>query len=95
MILTLIAVTTTNDTADLPVKERQRNDSSLCPLIDYLENRILPSDEKKVRVVLVGEDHYTLVDDILFRVVSDKSLHIIPPTADQKNMWEQLHSGYI
>ena len=90
---TVIAATTAERATDPPLKERQRDDPSLKSVIDYLEQRVLPSEEKEAREILLSEDHYTLVDDVLFRVVPDKSLRIVPPTAERKSLWEQLHAG--
>ena len=72
---------------------RQREDPKLLPIITYLSEGKLPSDDQEAKFLLLNEDKYTLVDGVLFHIESDKSLRIIPPTADGKGLWEQLHSG--
>ncbi|CAC5386117.1 unnamed protein product [Mytilus coruscus] len=48
------------------IKEVQWQDPSLSPIIDYLENDILPDLKKEARCVLLKSNDYALIDDILF-----------------------------
>ncbi|CAC5414951.1 unnamed protein product [Mytilus coruscus] len=56
------------------IKELQRQDPSLSPIIDYLENDILPDLQKEARCVLLKSNDYALIDGILFhsRVAKSK-----------------------
>ncbi|VDI22280.1 Hypothetical predicted protein [Mytilus galloprovincialis] len=56
------------------IKELQRQDTSLSPIINYLENDILPDLQKEARCVLLKSNDYALIDDILFhsRVAKSK-----------------------
>ena len=75
------------------LENHQREDPKLLPIITYLSEGKLPLDDQEAKFLLLNEDKYTLVDGVLFHIESDKSLRIIPPTADRKGLWEQLHSG--
>ena len=50
---TVIASTTAERATDTPLKARQREDPSLKSVIDYLEQRVLPSEEKEARAILL------------------------------------------
>ena len=43
--------------------------------------------------LVLSQSNYTLLDDVLYHVEPDKTLHIIPPKSDRKKLWEELHSG--
>ena len=75
------------------LKERQRADPSLVSIIHYLEDGTLPEEDKEARVLLLSQSNYTLLDGVLYHVEPDKTLRIIPPKADRKKLWEELHSG--
>ena len=65
---------------DLP--ELQRRDPELAPLITYLETGVLPA-----------RSQYMVQDGILYRVESDSTLRVIPPTGSRKQLFEQAHGG--
>lgn len=73
--------------------ERQRSDPTLVPIIQYMENGILPENEKEAKAILLGQSSYALIDDVLYHVEADKTLRIIPPVSGRKELWQQLHSG--
>ena len=62
-------------------------------MITYLETGALPEDSKRARELALTRSQYTLVDGILYRVDSNKTLRIIPPTSDRKRIFEEAHSG--
>ena len=82
-----------NTSRDLPLQERQRADSELEPIMRYLEEGELPDDDQQARLLVLSEPNYTLVDGVLYHIEPDKTLRLVPPVRDRKELWEQSHSG--
>jgi len=61
--------------------ERQRMDPSLRQVIIYLNYGVLP-DEKRARELVLGRSQYELLDGVLYRVETYKSLKIVVPMSD-------------
>ena len=78
---------------ETPLSELQRQDRNLCEIIDYQKTGTLPQDEKRAREMALTKSQYTLLDGVLYRVESDKTLRIIPPESHRKVLWEEVHSG--
>ena len=62
-------------------------------MIDFQENNILPDDDRKARELLLSRMQYQLMDGILYYVANDKTLQLIPPTTDRKQLFEEVHCG--
>ena len=85
------AVVANVDASDSPAKsgeentlaERQQDDPSLAVILAYLQKRELPEKEEVARELVLGESRYTVIDGVLYRVEQDKTLRIIPPTAER------------
>ena len=75
------------------VKDRQRKDAEIKMIIDFQENNILPDDDRKARELLLSRMQYQLMDGILYYVANDKTLQLIPPTTDRKQLFEEVHCG--
>ena len=75
------------------IKDRQREDAEIKMIIDFQENNILPDDDRKARELLLSRMQYQLMDGILYYVANDKTLWLIPPTADRKQLFEEVHCG--
>ena len=73
--------------------ERQRSDPTLKSIIDFLDTRTLPDEEKKARELVLVEDMYQLTDNVLYRVEKDKTLRLIPPTEDREKLFQEAHQG--
>ena len=54
--------------ADIDLKTMQNNDSELKKIIDYLSSRILPSDDKLARHVILESGDYVLDKDVLYHL---------------------------
>ena len=78
---------------ETPLSELQRQDRNLCEIIDYQKTGTLPQDEKRAHEMALTKSQYTLLDGVLYRVESDKTLRIIPPESHRKVLWEEVHSG--
>ena len=75
------------------IKDRQREDAEIKMIIDFQENNILPDDDRKARELLLSRMQYQLMDGILYYVANDKTLRLIPPTTDRKQLFEEVHCG--
>ena len=75
------------------IKYRQRKDEEIKVIIDFLENCVLPDDDKKARELLLSRSQYCLMDGVLYYVVADKTLRLVPPIRDREQLFEETHSG--
>ena len=66
-------------TVDPTLQESQRADPELKPIFDYLEEGILPTEERRAREMVLGKSQFTIIDGVLYHLEKDKSLRIIPP----------------
>ena len=82
-----------NTSRDLPLQERQRADSELETIMRYLEEGELPDDDQQARLLVLSKPNCTLVDGVLFRIKPDKTLCLVLPERDRKELWEQSNSG--
>ena len=56
----------------------QRTDPQLAPIVEYLEKGELPVDDERACELAVTKLQYTIVDRVLYRVDSIKTLRVIP-----------------
>ena len=75
------------------LEKRQRRDPNLALVIDYLESGTLPEETKKACELVLTQSQYEIVDGVLYHVEPDKTLRMIPPTSDRKQIFEEAHSG--
>ena len=54
---------------------------------------MLPPDEAQAHRVMLSHSHYTIEDDILHHLESDKSLHIVSPAMNCEDLFHEAHSG--
>ena len=54
----------------------QRSDSNLREIIEYLEHRTLPADEKRGRELALSRSQYQIVEGVLYHVEKDQTLRI-------------------
>ena len=79
--------------AEEPLAQEQRKDCNLLPIIIYLESGNLPEDPQWARRLAIERTTYELVDGVLYKVMRDKTLRIIPPTSYRGRLFEDLHGG--
>ena len=75
------------------IKYRQRKDEEIKVIVDFLENCVLPDDDKKARELLLSRSQYCLMDGVLYYVVADKTLRLVPPISNREQLFEEAHSG--
>ena len=73
----------------------QRADPQLAPIVEYLENGELPEDDERARELALTKSQYTIVDSVLYRVESDKTLRVIPPTSQREKIFHEVHGGRL
>lgn len=73
--------------------EEQASDPPLKTIMEYLTKGVLPESEKDARELVLSKSLYEVIDGVLYRVQPDKTLRIIPPTEDQKRLFEEAHAG--
>ena len=78
----------TNELADL-----QRQDEELVEVIRFLETGVLPSDEKRAKLLALTESQHVTEDDILYNVEKDGTLRIVPPLKSREELFKQMHGG--
>ena len=71
----------------------QRADPQLATIVDYLEKGVLPDDTRKARELALTVSQYTIVDGVLYRVETDKTLRVIPPSSQREKLFHEAHDG--
>jgi len=67
----------------------------LRPIIEYLKNGNLPDEEKVARKLTLNKKQYVLMDDILYHLVLDGTLRVIPPREDRMGIIKEAHDGKL
>ena len=61
----------------------------------YLLDNKLPDQEEKARELTLNKAQYEVIDNVLYCIERDKTLRIVPPTADHKGLFETAHGGVL
>ena len=75
------------------LREHQLANAALAQMMAYLEDSSLPSDPAQAHKVLMEQEWHTVVDGVLYRLLSDESLRLIPPIEDCRRIFDEAHSG--
>ena len=78
---------------DPSIASRQVGDETLAVLRHFLQDGTLPEDEKVARKLLFDHTHYTLLDGVLYRVMRDSTLRLVPPTEARHSLFREAHAG--
>lgn len=78
---------------DTSLRDRQHNDPQLSPIIQFLENDTVPEDPNYAKLLVTEKSHYSIIEGVLYRVVDDGSLRIIPPSQDRRHLFDSAHAG--
>ena len=70
------------------LSERQRADPALSYIIRYLEDAVLPDDDKKARELVLGRSQYTILESVLYKVEK-----ILVPQRDREELFKEAHEG--
>ena len=84
---------TVGELSDL--KEEQRKDPSIQEIIAFLQQNVLPADEKKARKMALQGPLFCIVDDILYFVdqKKDGGRRVVLPKQLQRKVMEECHGG--
>lgn len=90
----VVGVTRPSETShDSTLGSQQKDDPTLKPIIQFLEDGTLPEDVNEARKLVASQSQFSLIDDVLYHTEPDGTLRIIPPSNRRKELWRQLHSG--
>ena len=71
----------------------QMDDDELRPVIEFLKNGSLPTDENGARELVLNKKQYVLLDDVLYHMVTDGTLRVIPPDKYRRDIIMEAHDG--
>ena len=71
----------------------QEQDCDLKRIRDYLLNNELPPDEMKAREIALQKSEFEVVERVLYHVEKDKTLRVVPPSQDRRELFELAHGG--
>ena len=80
---------------DSDLADRQGTDPQLGPIVQYLRDGILPPLEKEAKELVLNNDWYVLVDNIVYHIAMDGTLCIVPPVKDRKGLIQEAHVGKL
>ena len=92
---TIHRLTTTGDEDADGLASRQDSDGELKVIKQYLLDNKLPDQEEKARELTLNKAQYEVIDNVLYHIEPDKTLRIVPPTADRKGLFETAHGGVL
>ena len=73
-----------------PLRHRQLQDPDLKPIMSYLEDGILPTEDKLARELVLTKSSFEIIDGVLYHLEKDQTLRI---ACDRKKIFEEVHSG--
>ena len=84
---------TVGEQSDL--KEEQRKDTSIQEIIAFLQQNVVPANEKKAHKMALQGPLFCIVDDILYFVdpKKDGGQRIVLPKQLQRKVMEECHGG--
>ena len=87
------AVQPTESHEGLTLREQQLADPELATVIKYIEDGVLPTDDKTARELILGKTRYAVIDNVLYHLSDDKSLCIVVPQAERYFVFKEVHQG--
>lgn len=73
---------------------QQRGDCTLLLTIDYLELANLSDNDNQACELVLSRLLY-IIDGVLYRRLPDKTLRVVPPVNNCKNLFMEAHEGII
>ena len=73
--------------------DRKLTDSLLKIIIDYISDDVLPEDDKEARQLFLSSSKFTILDNILYHIESDKTLRVVVPETNRKVLFDEAHAG--
>ena len=75
------------------IADRQENDAALAQIRHYLKDGTLPPDENAARHLVLERSCFCLEDDVLYRVMRDGTLRLVPPAGVRRELFQEAHAG--
>ena len=75
--------------------DRQLVDSLLKVIIDYITDGVQPEDDKEARQLILSSSKFTVLDNILYHIESEKTLGVFVPEIDRKVLFDEAHAGML
>ena len=72
---------------------QQLEDPDCQPVISYLEQGHLPDDDAAARKIVLESTTFELEDDMLFRLMPDKTLRTVVPCGARRQLFNEVHEG--
>ena len=72
---------------------RQELDPTLEPIIAYHRNGTLPTDARAAPQLILEQQNFCLIDGVLYRVMRDGTLRLVPPTEHHQALFREAHAG--
>ena len=73
--------------------DRQLADGWLKIIIDYISDGVLPKNDKEARQLILSSSKFTILDNILYHIESDKTLRVVVPETERKVLFDEAHAG--
>ena len=71
----------------------QREDEELKVIVTYLEAGVLPEDDRIAKRIVLTQSQYVIDDGVLYRIASDSTLRVIPPSPMRETLFQEAHWG--
>ena len=91
-VVAAITRATTRADNEESISVLQRQDEELVPVIKFLEDGVLPQEDKLARTVALTSSQYTVLDGVLYRVEADATLRLIPPQSLREKLMREVHT---
>ena len=78
---------------DRDLATRQHQDPLLRPVIQYLSHGEIPDDDRRARELSITAQQYVVLGCVLYHLETDKTLRVVPPECDRKQLFEEAHGG--
>ena len=75
------------------LSSRQLVDQNIADIIRFLEEGILPDNERKAKEITLARSQYENIDGVLYHIEPDKTLWIVLPTAERSKVFNEVHSS--
>ena len=73
--------------------DRQLAGGWLKIIIDYISDGVLPENDKEACQLILSSSKFTILDNILYHIESDKTLRVVVPETERKVLFDEVHAG--
>ena len=62
-------------------------------IVTYLEVGVLPEDDRIAKRIVLTQSQYVIDDGVLYRIASDSTLRVIPPSPMRETLFQEAPCG--